>query len=520
MKTLLFALPFLFFTAFLFGQSKPCEHFEALMQKGEKDHHAKNYQEAISAYLAALADCSEKAPQAQVRIMAIFEELNRKKNQLENDLREKNKLVDKIYFTYENFAIAYSYINGSDKFYFIDKKGERIEKLGEWSKVEQFIYGFAKVKHHHQDFLLDTAGNRYSAAYQIADLSTQTKALDLTDTQFKAFPDEILERQQLEILMLNGNYLKYNDFKILPAKIAQLKNLKVLQLRYSQINHLPNAISDLNFLEKLDISFNQFNSLPKKLSELKNLTWLDLGWNQFHSLSSEIKDLKNLQFLGLGGNHLSELPKEIGELKNLKLLYLYSNKLSSLPTQIGALQDLKILYVYGNQLNNLPKEIGELKNLTTLNLGSNRLSSLPEEIGELRNLTSLSLGTNQFSQLPKAIGELKNLTSLGLGNNQLSSLPKEMGELKNLTYLVLSANPLPLEALNQTLVLLPQLEELHLGNLGLDTLPTAVLGLEKLRVLHLSNSKFLESDKKKSNNFSEAEKEKIRELLPNCEIYF
>ncbi|MGE8712328.1 leucine-rich repeat domain-containing protein, partial [Leptospira interrogans] len=63
--------------------------------------------------------------------------------------------------------------------------------------------------------------------------------------------------------------------------------------------------------------------------------------------------------------------------------------------------------------------------------------------------------------LPKEIGQLKNLYNLGLGTNQLTTLPKEIGQLKKLQWLLLSVNPI-----------LPQ------------------------------------------------EKERIRKLLPNCEIRF
>ncbi|KAA1264534.1 leucine-rich repeat domain-containing protein (plasmid) [Leptospira interrogans] len=94
-----------------------------------------------------------------------------------------------------------------------------------------------------------------------------------------------------------------------------------------------------------------------------------------------------------------------------------------------------------------------------------------EEPGIYRDLTKafqnpldvlvLNLSEQKLKALPKKIGQLKNLQELNLDANQLTTIPKEIGQLQN------------------------------------------------LQTLYLRN-----------NQFSIEEKERIRKLLPKCQIYF
>ncbi len=123
-------------------------------------------------------------------------------------------------------------------------------------------------------------------------------------------------------------------------------------------------------------------------------------------------------------------------------------------------------------------------NCKKLDLSSNKLTDLPKGIGKLQNLIILDLSHNQLTKLSRDIGKLQNLEVLSLNHNQLIKLPKRIGQLQNLEVLSLSYN-------------------------RLTRLPKKIGQLQKLQTLDL-----------KENNFSEDEKQKIKTLLPNCEIKF
>ncbi len=267
---------------------------------------------------------------------------------IELNQKKVDRFISAFDFVYDRFALAFNY-----DFYFIDKDGNKVEKLGRWDKVEQFNwYDFAKVKKENNDkklvdYLLDTLGNSYLVAYQIENLNPDVKALDLTSQQISYFPEQILTHTQLEVLILNQNTIKK-----IPTTINLLQNLKRLQIEQCYLEHL-----------------------PEQIGELKNLTHLNL----WHS-------------------NLIQLPTQIGNLKNLTMLYLGSTNLRSLPVEIGELENLTYLSLNWNNLKTLPAEIGKLKNLIYLGLSENNLKTLPVEIGELKNLKYLDISENHFSE--------------------------------------------------------------------------------------------------------------------------
>ncbi|MGE8712175.1 leucine-rich repeat domain-containing protein, partial [Leptospira interrogans] len=63
---------------------------------------------------------------------------------------------------------------------------------------------------------------------------------------------------------------------------------------------------------------------------------------------------------------------------------------------------------------------------------------------------------NQLTILPNEIGQLKNLQVLELNNNQLTTLSKEIGQLKNLKRLELDNNQLSSEEKERIRKLLPK----------------------------------------------------------------
>lgn len=493
---------FFFSCMIFFLTAKTQNNYAEAMQMGDNEFKNKEYRKAINLYLAAQAFDQTKKDIVKEKVNKAFDMIDALKKKAEDSekqaiqaLNKAQKLTDAFYFYAGRFAIAFN----NDKFYFIDMNGDEITKFGRWDRAEQFdqfeLFGLAKVKSDGVDYLLDTSGSKYKVAYDIKAIDTSTRAVDLSDKQLDTFPAKILNYPQLEILIFKSFYNNPNSIRIVeflenrddtnsfPAKITGLRNLKYLHLANFQITSLPEQIEDLKDLVTLDLLGNKLKSLPKQIGELKNLRTLILSINQLSDLPSEIANLTNLKELYLNANEFDRFPDIIMNLKNLKKLFLNENSLDKLPAQFAeSNKNLTTLGLSQIEFNSWPSPVEKMKNLTELSLFDIGLETLPDEIGDLKNLITLNLSENELTNLPGRIKELKNLRTLDLSYNKLNNLSEQIGELNNLTNLYLEGNKL-------------------------SKLPREIAKLKKLKTLGLHG-----------NKIPHAEIEKIKRLLPNCEI--
>ncbi|MEL6972488.1 MAG: hypothetical protein AAFO02_20145, partial [Bacteroidota bacterium] len=334
---------FLLFTLSSFAQ---CDAVNSLLRKGDRflQQSTPNYQEAINAYTAAIIACPERAREGQrrianmvngindLRVQAVeaqagaasaLEQVKLAQEESQQALNKANKLVDAFYFYEDRFALAYG---DNRQYYFIDKKGNLVEKLGRWERAEQFDWrGYAKVRkrNDNQDYLLDTLGNTYAVAYNLADLHSVTTCLDLDKQQLAALPDSLWTHTQLQVLLLNENKLT-----ALPDAIASLQQLKDVQLFKNALTSLPESFGQLQQLNALKLSYNALEHLPESFGQLKQLRSLDLAENSLSGLPENFTQLQNLTSLSLFSNSLADLPKDFGQLNKLRTLDLGMNSLS------------------------------------------------------------------------------------------------------------------------------------------------------------------------------------------------
>ncbi|WP_339715840.1 leucine-rich repeat domain-containing protein [uncultured Kriegella sp.] len=486
---------------------------------------------------------------------------------------QNEKIINSFYFYGDSLALATKKDEYERTMYgFIDKEGEiRID----YSYTEATPFddetGYAKVTSAGKKYLLLPDETKYLLADNLNGLNSEIEALDLKDNYLKSFSNSIFEYPQLKVLLLGNNM-----YEKIPPEIKELTNLQILNLTGNRLIGLPSQIENLEHLEQLELSGNKLEKLPPEIGKLTklrrlmlfsnnlldlpsqignllDLESLDLGYNKLEKLPTEIATLVNikelslehnvqlrfpseignflkLQELSLGGVKLKNFPPEIGSLGALKKLDLSSTLLEKLPPEVGKLKNLEALFLFGNKLRNLPHEIGKLAHLKRLNLDNNSLVMLPMEIGDLDSLNSLYLSDNELPEVPSEIGNLKNLEELWLNDNQLKSLPSGIGKLQKLQGLYLENNQLanlPNEIGN-----LSELRELRLYQNQLKVIPAEIGQLKELRELWLSNNelKSLPSEIGKLENLqqldlignpiSENEKDRIRKLLPHCEIDF
>ena len=114
--------------------------------------------------------------------------------------------------------------------------------------------------------------------------------LDLTKSKLKAFPDEILN----------------------------FKNLNILKLGKNKIASVPEGISKLIFLQELDLGKNKLDRFPGGIVELVNLKKLVLNQNYIEGIPYMIKNLEKLEYLDMWSNNLGSFPESLNDLKALK----------------------------------------------------------------------------------------------------------------------------------------------------------------------------------------------------------
>jgi len=365
---------------------------------------------------------------------------------------------------------------------------------------------------------------------------TNLMELNLASNELAVIPPEIGNLKQLSTLYLSNNHLTS-----LPSQMGKLSNLVRLELQENNLKDLPKELAELNSLNLLNLKNNQqlttnaiesvFEDYPKEVvytsqSYPSNYDYNTLIINvDFTSLIElDFENARELTVVDLSDSRIKELPPQIYEMINLTELYATGNEISELSPKIGDLTQLTYLYLSDNQLTSLPEQIGKLLNLGELDLQGNNLEDLPQELAEIKDLYLLNLRNNPqlkpgiiekiFSDYPKQVVYTSESFPYAEDYNKLfinvdfsTLLALDFDKAMGLNYLDLSESgltDLPPEIWEMT-----NLSELNLSGNKITELPTEISRLKMLTYLNLSN-----------NPLSENEKQKIKNLLPDCEIYF
>ena len=154
----------------------------------------------------------------------------------------------------------------------------------------------------------------------------------------------------------------------------------------------------------------------------------------------------------------TEIPDFVYKTKKLDFLSLGGNNITNVPEIFAETISPTSIDFSGNNLTSLPENFGKLKRLRMLGLTDNQLTTLPESIGNLENIRDLYLRYNNLTSLPESIGKLQNLEYVDLTSNQLTALPKSIKYLKNLSMMYLRDNPMSQEYVDRLRTLLPNCE--------------------------------------------------------------
>lgn len=505
----------LFVFSFILSFQAQCDRdYPEVLKLAKESLEQRDYQLAIYRFLDARDICPDRKSEVNEWIKLAFEQIQGEKEAADSALAVANRVLDQMYFhkgkfglTLKNFGSEFSPIY---RYGFIDRKGNiQIEFEFEEAIPFSIVDEFARVRKNEHNFLLDTLGRLYLLATSFDELTEKTEALDLQEPAPGRLPDNIEVYKNLKIILIDPyNWGGFEgNVSYLPPGINQLQKLELLKLSYNQLTQLPDGIGELKQLKILDLTGNQLDQIPGEIGALKQLKRLYLSGNDLKILPTEISLLQELEFLELSHNNFPQLYLEICQLRELKKLEMDTNQLTEIPSEIRHLQKLKHLDLSSNQLKNIPSELGQLLKLEYLDMSYNQLTGLPSELGQLQKLGSLRLSKNSLTNIPSEVGQLEQLELLDLSWNELENLPPEMGQLKRLLSLDLSFNYLT--QIPKTVGLLEELKVLNLASNDLAQLPSEIGNLQKLQSLNL-----------RSNPLSEEQIDKIRKLLPDCDIQF
>lgn len=127
---------------------------------------------------------------------------------------------------------------------------------------------------------------------------------------------------------------------------------------------------------------------------------------------------------------------------NLSISAADSLPLWELPPDIEKLTNLEELSISRTNLRTFPLSLTKFPHLRKLDLSRNQIASIPAEINNLTSLETLFLNDNQIASIPSEIGSLTKLSIIQLSRNNISFIPTEIGKLTNLNYLYLEDNNL------------------------------------------------------------------------------
>ncbi|MGE0568727.1 MAG: leucine-rich repeat domain-containing protein [Bacteroidia bacterium] len=257
-----------------------------------------------------------------------------------------------------------------------------------------------------------------------------------------------------------------------------------------------------------------------------------MGCAVFTDLKEALKSSGKVYKLDL--NYVKLEPKyynKIGKLTDLMALRLRGNEINTYPEGFNKLIYLAYFASYNNDLTKFPDKIGQYFNLEYLEFQHSKIDSIPADIAYLKRLRSFKFGnTDDSLYIPKSFRYLKGIKDLSFENVILDSLPTELFRNEGIKFLYLSNTNT--HYLTKHFERMPNLEVLVIENNPISKIPFEIYKAEKLRLISLRNNKITSIPETiteltelslldlRGNPIPEQEIEKLKALLPGCNIKF
>ncbi|KAF2322476.1 hypothetical protein GH714_017239 [Hevea brasiliensis] len=179
---------------------------------------------------------------------------------------------------------------------------------------------------------------------------------------YKCIIEKVNESQVLRTFFSDEYF--YRNWRVMPALLPKLKQLRVLVLYHYRKRKLPNSIGNLKHLRYLNLRRASIIKLPQSVSSLYNLQTLILRHCKYLvELPANLARLINLCCLDLRGTKLRRMPPQMGNLVKLRTLTNFSlgKGCGSGIMELGKLQHIHGELSIENLQNINPEHVWESK---------------------------------------------------------------------------------------------------------------------------------------------------------------
>lgn len=273
---------------------------------------------------------------------------------------------------------------------------------------------------------------------------------------------------------------------------------------------LPKANAQNEFDSYGPMGSQVFTDLKEALKIEKKVYKIDLSYKEIDpKLYEKLSKITDLQALKLSSNPgLTDYPKNFEALYNLIYFASYNNKLTAFPPNLKPFFNLHYLELQHTAIDSIPAGIAYLNKLQSFKFGNtDDTLKLPETLKYLKSLKDLSIENCVMDSFPRQIFKIPSLYYLNLSNTNTYYLTKHFERLQQLEVLIVENNQL--RSIPFDIYKAVKLRVISFRGNKLDKLPDSISQLENLVLLDI-----------RGNNFSADEVEKLRALLPGCQIRF
>ncbi|MBI2720553.1 MAG: leucine-rich repeat domain-containing protein [Bacteroidetes bacterium] len=249
----------------------------------------------------------------------------------------------------------------------------------------------------------------------------------------------------------------YTDVK---TALSIEKNVYKLDLSFKKLEPKQyDKLYKLSDLQALKLSSNEVSAYPKNFEALFNLVYFASYNNKFTSFPPNLKPFFTLQYIELQHTKIDSIPAQIACLTKLQTLkFGNTDDTLKLPTTLRFLKKLADVAIENCVMDSFPKELFKLPMLNYLNLSNTNTHYLTKHFERLPNLEILIIENNPIKKIPFEIYKAQKLRFISLRGNSIEKLPDSISQLQNLTLLDLRGNPVSAEEIEKLKILLPGCE--------------------------------------------------------------